>query len=194
MGVDYSGMATSFGYYHTMVQKHFMDSHPGVTTELGIFKYGIGSMRGRADLINLETGEVWEVKPHMAGYIRNPVLDLNKARTQLDSYTSGIFINPKNIAKSPLHPGGAVKTQSFPDPATSTWITYWSEGDGIIWYEVEKLQAPKPATAKESAPERSRSRSTSSRSVAGAVIGAVLSALVTELFWVMGYPVPLYAY
>lgn len=194
MGVDYGGMATSFGYYHTMVQEHFMGSHPGVTTELGIFKYGIGSMRGRADLVNLETGEVWEVKPHMAGYIRNPVLYLNKARTQLDSYTSGIFINPKNIAKSPLRPGGAVETQSFPDPATSTWITYWSEGDGIIWYEVEKLQAPKPATAKESVPERSRSRSTSSRSVAGAVIGAVLSTLVTGLFWVMGYPVPLYAY
>ena len=141
MGVDTDGYAVSFGYYHTKVQLHFIENNPGVSMELGFYKYGDSSKLGRADLVRLSTGEVWEVKPHMTGYLRNPSLYTLRAQKQLESYIEGVLTQNKArelLSDNSLRPGGDVPLTSFTDELTDSVITYWSLSNGIIWYEVHK--------------------------------------------------------
>jgi len=136
--IDTDGNAPSFGYYHFLVQTDFIISHPGVVMELGFYKYGDKNKIGRADLVNPITGEVWEVKPHMYGFFRNPDKYTEKARKQLESYIEGEVINgnSRHYMFGSFHPGRMIPEKIIYDPVTYMYIAYWSEGDGIIWYDV----------------------------------------------------------
>ena len=51
MGIDYDGLAPYFGHFHALIQEDFAATHPGVVKELGFYKYGDSSNKGRADLV-----------------------------------------------------------------------------------------------------------------------------------------------
>ena len=197
MGIDYDGLTPYFGHFHALVQADFAATHPGVVKELGFYKYGDSSKKGRADLVNLTTGEVWEIKPHMAGYNRNPVKYLNRALDQLDSYIEGKITNGENresLENKKLHPGGIVPARTIYDAVTDMDITYWSEGDGIIWYETSNRQYLKPAPVVVPEPERSKSRSYSAQPSASDILGSVCMLLLYGAAYLMGLPAPSYAY
>ena len=197
MGIDCDGLAPSFGYFHALVQKDFAATHPGVVKELGFYKYGDGSKKGRADLVNVSTGEVWEIKPHMAGYNRNPVRYLNRALDQLDSYIEGEITNGeirKQLKNKNLHPGGIVPARTIYDAMTDMDITYWSAGDGIIWYEISSRQYLKSAPVVVPEPERSKSRSYSAQPSASDILGSVFMLLLYGAAYLMRLPALSYAY
>lgn len=197
MGIDYDGLTPYFGHFHALVQADFAATHPGVVKELGFYKHGDSSKKGRADLVNLTTGEVWEIKPHMAGYNRNPVKYLNRALDQLDSYIEGEITNNKTrkrLENKNLHPGGIVPARTIYDAVTDMDITYWSEGDGIIWYETSSRQYLKPAPVVVPEPERSKSRSYSAQPSASDILGSVCMLLLYGAAYLMGLPAPSYAY
>lgn len=142
-GVDINGYNVSFGYYHNKVQDDFINNNPEVRKEVGFYKYGDSGKKGRADLVNFGTGDVWEVKPQMSGYLRNPLTYTDRALRQLQSYIEGVFSNDQNrvmLRGKNLHPGHAVQKRSFYDAQTDTDVGYWSMGDGIIWYKTTKRQ------------------------------------------------------
>ena len=197
MGIDCDGLAPSFGYFHALVQKDFAATHPGVGKEWGFYKYGDGSKKGRADLVNVSTGEVWEIKPHMAGYNRNPVRYLNRALDQLDSYIEGEITNGeirKQLKNKNLHPGGIVSARTIYDAMTDMDITYWSAGDGIIWYEISSRQYLKSAPVVVPEPERSKSRSYSAQPSASDILGSVFMLLLYGAAYLMRLPALSYAY
>lgn len=197
MGIDCDGLAPSFGYFHALVQKDFAATHPGVVKELGFYKYGDGSKKGRADFVNVSTGEVWEIKPHMAGYNRNPVRYLNRALDQLDSYIEGEITNGeirKQLKNKNLHPGGIVPARTIYDAMTDMDITYWSAGDGIIWYEISSRQYLKSAPVVVPEPERSKSRSYSAQPSASDILGSVFMLLLYGAAYLMRLPALSYAY
>ncbi len=197
MGVDYDGLDPWFGYYHMLVQEDFIVTHPGVKKEWGVYKYGDESRMGRVDLINPSSGEVWEVKPHMAGFLRNPFKYTDRALWQLQSYIDGQISNGDNrkeLGDARLHPGEAVPRKSIYDALTAMNITYWSEGDGIIWYETSKPCAIRPAPVVVSEPERSGASNYSMQpSRDGSLVG-VFALLLFGVSFALGYPAPNYAY
>lgn len=176
MGTDFSGFSASFGYFHALVQADFVATHPGVIAELGFYKYGDPTKPGRADLIHLVTGDVWEIKPHMAGYNRNPVKYLDRAQKQLESYIEGEIANGKKrqqLQGTRLHPGYGFPEKTIYDELTDVDITYWSEGDGVIWYEAKKRQHKKPAPVSVPTPEKSRMRYYSTYAIPSSSYGLV---------------------
>ena len=196
MGIDFDGYAVSFGYFHRKVQEHFRDNNPGVYMEVGFYKYGNSEKRGRADLVNFSTGEVWEVKPHMASYFRNPTKYTILAQVQLESYIEGELTSgqTRHELNASLQPGGAVACTSFSDEMTDMMITYWSTGDGIIWYTTTKKTYWCPAPAFSDAREPSSSKQYSSQPNALGIAGVVLGGIVAGMAWLVGLPIPNFAY
>ena len=128
--------------------------------ELAFYKNKDISKKGRADLVNYLTGECWEVKPHMKGFNSNPDKYTKKALDQLMSYVEGILANDeyrRTLSDLRFHPGKAfIETHCY-DKVTDSDIYYWSNGDGIIWYEVKKRQYLKPQPIADPLPEQERS-------------------------------------
>ena len=148
-------------------------------------------------MVNVSTGEVWEIKPHMAGYNRNPVRYLNRALDQLDSYIEGEITNGeirKQLKNKNLHPGGIVPARTIYDAMTDMDITYWSAGDGIIWYEISSRQYLKSAPVVVPEPERSKSRSYSAQPSASDILGSVFMLLLYGAAYLMRLPALSYAY
>jgi len=91
---------------------------------------------GYCDVVNLSTGEVWEVKRQN--------LSVPKAQTQLGKYVDGNLHN-KDYKNLPLYTGGSKGTHiaygSFiaPDGFSDYYVEYWDNGNGIIQYEYNKL-------------------------------------------------------
>ena len=90
---------------------------------------------GFADLINISTGEVWEVK-------RKTVSE-KAALRQLNRYVRN-SIHKDSLKNLPLHIGGSQGTVIQPGNidriagGTVYHISYWSAGNGIIWYDYTK--------------------------------------------------------
>lgn len=198
IGIDSDGLAPYPGYFHALVQQDFIAKNPGVRSEWGIYKWGNPLLVGRADLINVATGEAWEVKPQMAGYWRDPNGYTERAVGQLESYIFGRVINSENrrsLSASKLQPGGAVPKTQFFDSVTDMDITYWSDGGGIIWNNVKKHHYlnPAPVVVPVHEPAKEKNR-LSQPSVGYGWIEAFASLLLGGLYILAGVPAPAPAY
>lgn len=111
------------------------------------------------------------------------------------SYIEGEITNGqirKLLENEALHPGGSVPARAIYDAVTDMDITYWSAGDGIIWYETSSRPYLKPAPVV--VPERSRSRSYSAQPSAGDILGSVCILLLYGAAYLTGLPAPSYTY
>jgi hypothetical protein len=133
--VDPSGEIAYPGQIHNAVVNHIQMKYAvsGMQKNKMIdYRFGFGY----ADLVNVITGEVWEVK-------RN-TLSVPKALQQLIRYTTN-RLHDKKYSEIQLVTGGSKGTFIYPDSFVMTanvdtyYIDYWDKGNGIIQYDYYKI-------------------------------------------------------
>jgi RHS repeat-associated protein len=145
---DPSGTLAFPGEIHAFVIADIMVKNPGVVAEQTI-GYKVGW--GRADLIRISTGEVWEVKPNKNKYFAG-------ALKQLQKYINGIWKKRPAGNTTVLSIGGNYISNSRNTLDGTSWLDYespWTgsmykvkyinKGNGIIAYDyylVPKAKAP----------------------------------------------------
>ena len=91
--IDHDGCLIWPGEIHYAVQKHIIHSNPSIMMEVAVIKEN-GS-KGRIDLFNYKTGEVWEVKPLS--------VSVHIALDQANSYVHGTIISAISHSRSMLN-------------------------------------------------------------------------------------------
>jgi RHS repeat-associated protein len=136
IGVDSNGLLTLyFGELHKQVQldmKYKLGRN--MTIEENIVYDAIdevwGTSYGYADIMDLATGEMWEVKPVGA----NIVMARYQLNMYIRNYNKG---ETKSGYPSKAKVGGPIKTRTFPyDNILGHYeITYWSSNYGLVFYK-----------------------------------------------------------
>jgi len=159
MYVDPSGnLSLSLVHNWVVADIHAKYAAVGMTSNKMIDYSGFGF--GFADLVSLNTGEVWEVK--------KSTVSVTSAIKQLANYTTGQLHNKDLRALAPqLYTGGSqgtviamgsmVKTVGF----DTYYVNYWDNGNGIIQYDYNRV--------------------TNWQAVGNAMVGVVVLAGVTYL-------------
>ena len=99
---------------------------------------------GRIDLVNILTGECWEIKPYHSE---------NMGNDQLANYVHGHFVNPNLVKGNKLKRGGFIAPGVFEDQTARVY--YWYAGRGIILYVYSKkiiVPQPSPEAIRETVP------------------------------------------
>lgn len=127
--------------YHNKVQEDVLEQLRArgdiAGKEIGFFKWGESGRIGRADIISFTTGEVWEVKPHMTSFHRDPVGFTAEANEQLLCYVLGKVRRSKwqKELQVPVLKRGRSLHGSIRNGDET--IIYWcNNDDGIIWYDI----------------------------------------------------------
>ena len=109
--------------------------------------------RGRVDLLNLETGEIWEVKNHNDNF---PMIPRALALMQLSRYTGATVVSSKIDVKAPLHPSTTQfqgQTVMKTEDNSVFNVEYWSTIPGVIEYAFwQAEQEPAREQAREDSP------------------------------------------
>ena len=109
--------------------------------------------RGRVDLLNLETGEIWEVKHHNDKF---PMIPRALARRQLRRYAGATVADSGLNVQAPLHPADTLIASGTTTTTTKIGdviIEYWSSEPGIVEYAFRQAeQEPKREQARENSP------------------------------------------
>ena len=85
---------------------------------------------GFCDLYDTDTGEVWELK--------RSTCDKADAQIQLGKYVNGALKHNKALPLQTggrLIPAGIKRSFTYTDKSGTYDITYWDDGDGILWYD-----------------------------------------------------------
>ena len=94
-------------------------------------------LSGRLDLVNLDTGEIWEIKPERWNH--------QNAVDQLNNYVNSTFKNPllRKVSDAGLKIGGNDSKYKFKDTFKFDIydVEYWYESDGIINYRFDVNEA-----------------------------------------------------
>lgn len=209
--VDPSGMKyggpNDKGYYHRLVQDDFVvqmiqndvtQKDPQIiATEVEVTK--ADGTKGRIDLLNVNTGEAYEVKPiGTTEKLKNKYT--KQANDQLMSYINGKLPGPSiirhEIENTELKPGQAKMEGEIYDKVTNSTIVYGCKGDGIIRYGVAKGRLPdkKPAPSSVWAAEPEKKTNTVNNTIsvptpqgspiptyAKIIVGFVVSAFMLSL-------------
>jgi len=132
MYIDPSGhLSLSLVHNWVVADIHSKYAAVGMTSNKMIdYSFGFGF----ADLVNLTTGEVWEVK--------KSTVSMTSAINQLAKYTSNTLHVNKNLA---LSTGGSKGTVIMPNSFVKTvgfdtyFVNYWDCGNGIIQYDYNRM-------------------------------------------------------
>jgi hypothetical protein len=139
------------GEIHRAVQIHITDNNTSITKERWL-KYpnpaydpsqllSPVNLRGRVDLLDTNTGYIWEIKPYDWPKI--------EAMAQLANYEKGTFSNPLLREKPVIYTGvpeldgyNLEDTFMYTNKKAKFEVAYWYDGDGVISYSFtqEKLQ------------------------------------------------------
>ena len=124
--IDHDGCLIWPGEIHYAVQKHIIHSHPSIMMEVAVIKEN-GS-KGRIDLFDYRTGEVWEVKPLS--------VSVYTALDQANSYVHGTIIR-SNLAHIHKSLGRPMVGQFVYDSVEGVCynVIYYSPMVGVIRYQ-----------------------------------------------------------
>ena len=172
-----------YRWAHRQVQMHIRD-HSNNGRELTIERWIMRSdgTRGRVDILDINSGEAWEVKHNNPN---NSHL-ISEALDQLMSY-AGSVPQKKNLSGITVVPGSGgfsgTTTQSY--CGTEYTISYYSPTSGIVVYDVSAVKvaavAPAPASVPVTAPKAKKATSNS-----GVLAGAMGAAIVMAIPCFMG--------
>ena len=144
--------------------------------------------KGRIDLLNVDTGEAYEIKPLGDTETKQKKYD-KEADKQLKSYINGtlpaIHINVSKVAGITLREGREIFSGKIPDEEINTDIYYGSNGNGqiryLLWPKNKPLVVPERAKSWEAEPQRNPQPS----------IGDAIIAVAVGLCEVIGnLPIP----
>ena len=108
------------GAHHAAIQNRIVSMYyPYMRPEVPVVKF-TGSP-GRIDLVNILTGECWEIKPYHSE---------NMGNDQLANYVHGHFVNPNLVKGNKLKRGGFIAPGVFEDQTARVY--YWYAGRGIL--------------------------------------------------------------
>ena len=184
--IDETGCALRWpGEIHNAVQKHIAGKY-GYAMEIKIiYSEPInGRKYGRADLVDVTNGLVWEIKPN------NPV-EIAKGVDQINAYTKNTWIEKGKIPithyDKRLSVGGKIPSYNFTHTArdgTIYNVSYKYHGNGIIVYDYfpQKETAKNPVLVGDRSTVRNPAPSFSKSFVTNAVVSVavVTSALVAS--------------
>ena len=129
--VDPSGERLAFpGEIHRQVSKHIVQNNPDLVREKWVIYPGINNPLGRVDLVDINNGWIFEIKPWY--------WPRWEAENQLAQYTWGSFLNKqlKTLGREPKPYPGTGDDYKFNDYFyyNRYWVGYWYDGNGIISY------------------------------------------------------------
>jgi len=141
MYIDYGGEALSLSTVHHWVVEDIRAKNAASVNMISNTRIDYkNGLWGFADLVSLDTGEVWEVKKN------SKWISMTSATKQLGKYVAGSLHNDKLKQNTPnLYTGGSQGTyipmctivKQF-GPLTY-YVSYWDNGNGIILYEFDTL-------------------------------------------------------
>ena len=121
-----------FGFIHLAVQLHIVLSNPGIGMERYVYN-NEDKQCGRADIFNLETGEVWELKTVRTGAAA--------ADLQVTQYCGNHLKNSKKpITKGSagMFPGRFAGTFELSCMGDNYTVIYYTPEPGVILYAVKR--------------------------------------------------------
>lgn len=162
---DIDGLLTWPGEIHAAVQWYIIGHCDGrlLVREVGLENIGgVVGHRGRIDLLDIETGEMWEVKPLY--------WSVSDAKDQLESYKTGNItassIKNKKLQFSPALSertvGGYISPGTFSYGSGDGYcytVSYASYGNGIIYYSYVRNGKVRPEASYDATVERVRANS-----------------------------------
>lgn len=125
-----------WGFIHRCVEAHIALTNLGIQTELVL---NTGS---RADLVEIATGEVWEIKHASTA----PMFRMWDAVEQATSYLNSKGVGEKSHIKTEKLGRAGRFTGSFEICCLETEyrVEYWTPINGVVLYSVEELGAKQP--------------------------------------------------
>ena len=119
-----------FGFIHFAVQFHIIKNNPGIGMEKAVYNSS-NEKCGRADVFDLTTGEVWEIKTEKTGK--------KEASDQVSIYCqTGNRLNDCNEALKKGEAGRFQDSFYLSCLGERYTVTYETPAPGVILYRVEK--------------------------------------------------------